>query len=360
MKTVIIFAAAFAVPATLLAQGPIAAPVGAPVASMKTLLEVWTSANAAHIIVNNNIQPGVTSLLAAKDPRIPINATNTPGTATSTFRIAARGSYYLTGNFTGSSGKVGIEIASNEVTIDLMGFTITGVVGSYDGITATGSSSIVIQNGTIRGFYGDGIDLRQNDGFSQGSRIEGIIATGNVTTGIVCNIGAIIRRCIASGNGAHGFSVWDRSSIDDCVAMRNSSSGILCDSGSKISNCVSNENYQDGILVTGSGSFLSNNTCVSNGFANGNGAGIHLSGTAFTNVLENNQCSSAERGVEVNGSRNVIIRNFCAFNTNNWDIAVNNIYGPIVNRISPASAAATGNSAASTLGTTDPNANFSH
>ena len=37
------------------------------------------------------------------EPRIPINATNTPGDADSLFRITQPGSYYLTGNLLGAS-----------------------------------------------------------------------------------------------------------------------------------------------------------------------------------------------------------------------------------------------------------------
>ena len=359
MKTIVVLTVSLAAHATLLAQGPIAPLPGPPVASMKTLLEVWNAANGAQTGIVA-VQTGVTSLVAAKEPRIAINATNTPGNSLNTFRISEKGSYYLTGNFTGSSGKIGIEITSNNVTIDLMGFTIEGVAGSLDGITASFRSSIVIQNGTIKGFSGDGIDLRPGNAFSLESRIEGIIAAGNGGSGIVSTNSAIVRRCIASGNGAHGFSIGDNSTIEDCLALRNLNSGIVSDAGGIISNCVSSENTQDGILVVGTWSSLLNNSCSRNGFGTGNGAGIHLGINASNAVVENNKCSLAERGVEVNGTGSVIIRNFCADNTNNWDIAANYIYGPIVNRVVPASAAATGNSAASTLGTTDPNANFSY
>src|ERR1700761_393464 len=56
------------------------------------------------------------------EPRTAINSTNTPGDADSTYKITQPGSYYLTENLTGTSGKVGIEIAANDVSLDLMGF----------------------------------------------------------------------------------------------------------------------------------------------------------------------------------------------------------------------------------------------
>ena len=47
-------------------------------------------------------------------------------------------------------------------------------------------------------------------------------------------------------------------------------------------------------------------------------------------------------------------------NTTNWSIVANNYYGPIVNRTGAATAAVTGDAAASTLATTDPSANFTY
>jgi len=43
--------------------------------------------------------------LSEVEPRIAINATNTPGDADSLFKITQPGSYYLTGNITGVAGK---------------------------------------------------------------------------------------------------------------------------------------------------------------------------------------------------------------------------------------------------------------
>ena len=87
------------------------------------------------------------------EPRTAINADNTPGDADSIYRIEEPGSYYLTANLTGESGKHGIEIDADNVTIDLMGFHLLGVEGSIDGIT-TGSSpdGLHITNGRVSGW----------------------------------------------------------------------------------------------------------------------------------------------------------------------------------------------------------------
>ena len=72
--------------------------------------------------------PGPTmKTLDEVEPRIPVQSL--PGDANSLYVISQQGSYYLTGNITGEPNKCGIMIAANNVTVDLMGFTLTGVAG---------------------------------------------------------------------------------------------------------------------------------------------------------------------------------------------------------------------------------------
>src|SRR5687767_7622300 len=64
--------------------------------------------------------------LTEVEPRIAVNAQNTPGDANSLFRITQPGSYYLTGNITGVPNKNGVYIFGHRVTLDLNGFTVDG------------------------------------------------------------------------------------------------------------------------------------------------------------------------------------------------------------------------------------------
>ena len=96
--------------------GPLSPPAGSVTSTYKTLTET--------------------------EPRIAINAVNTPGDIDSLFKITQPGSYYLTGDITGVSGKSGIEIGAPGVTIDLMGFDVQGVAGSSNGISWSGSTPI--------------------------------------------------------------------------------------------------------------------------------------------------------------------------------------------------------------------------
>src|SRR5262245_13623036 len=82
------------------------------------------------------------------EPRIPISSLP--------FTISQSGSYYLTGNLTGVSGQIGIRITAPTASLDLAGFTLQGVPGSFDGInlqTDDLSSPVFdIRNGTITGW----------------------------------------------------------------------------------------------------------------------------------------------------------------------------------------------------------------
>jgi parallel beta-helix repeat protein len=100
------------------------------------------------------------------------------------------------------------------------------------------------------------------------------------------------------------------------------------------------------------------NSCSTNGLNAGDGAGINATGA--DNRIEGNHCTGADRGIEAAAAGNIIIRNTCSGNTTDWVIAASNVFGPIIDRRTPGSAAVSGFSAAGSMGSTDPNANFSY
>ncbi|MCG3122238.1 MAG: hypothetical protein GIKADHBN_00619 [Phycisphaerales bacterium] len=384
--------------------------------------------------------------LAEVEPRTPISESNTPGDADSQFRITQPGSYYLTGNITGVNGKSGIEIAASGVTLDLNGFTMTGVAGSLDGVSVTsaGPSGIAVKNGTVIGWGRAGIELsfsatnadclvesiqalnNGDIGIAMSGRavVRGCVASGNVSLGIHALIEATLSNCIARGNGS-GIAAGPGSTLDNCVAASNSGDGfrasssidggmtfINCSaarnvgdgfqlasmgntlvgcaayrnvgdgfqlsSGSSISNsaavdnggsgfdlaagcsitsCNARMNDLDGIRATANVHIL-NNICTSNGQDAAVGAGIHTTGV--DNRIEGNACNHNDSGIDVDAAGSIIFRNTCTGNTINWVLAGNNVFGPIVDRKSPGSAAVSGDSAADTSANTNPNANFTY
>jgi len=96
------------------------------------------------------------------EARTPVQAL--PGDGGALHVISEPGSYYLTSAITGEAGKDGIRIGASDVHLDLNGFALLGVAGSGNGIRveSTGGDDteikgLVIRNGVVRGWGGDGV-----------------------------------------------------------------------------------------------------------------------------------------------------------------------------------------------------------
>ena len=232
-------------------------PPGPPASTMKTLSEV--------------------------EPRVAVNTSNTPGDADSQFKIASPGSYYLAGNLTGDSGKMGIEIATGDVSLDLMGFELGGVPGSLDGIRVTeAASNVTVSNGTVRDWGGTGVDISDaangrlsnlrafaNGGFGLraggGSTVEACTARQNTSYGIIVFSGSAISNCVSNNNGAGGFGLGGESVISHCTANDNAGHGIESPNGrTTITGCTLVRSGLDGIH-TGEGDTIINNTILLSG-----------------------------------------------------------------------------------------------
>ncbi len=316
--------------------------------------------------------------LGQTDPRIEINAVNTPGDADSVFKIWQPGSYILEANVVGVAGKHGIEIAASGVTLDLNGFEIRGPggVGFYSGVatTVSGLRNAAVVNGTIRSWPGQGIDLRSFG--TSPARIEGVLSSGNVSDGIRASGGTVVRACSASFNSGFGIYVGDGSVVSDCAARGNGNSGFYVNIGaavidrctatsnlshgfdlgqaSSITQCIAQFNRIDGIRVLQECS-VRENACAQNGFNNTVGAGVHA--TSSGNRIEGNNCTLSKSGIDADTAGNFIARNTCRGNALNWDIAAGNAC-LVVN--ATLSGAISGNAGGVSPGSSDPNANFTY
>ncbi len=130
------------------------------------------------------------------EPRVPISAETTPGDFDSLFKITWPGTYFLTGNITGVAGKSGIEVAADDVTIDLAGFELIGAIGSLDGIHVQQTRGLTVSNGTVRGWGRIGVDARA----AEDSQLIDLEAVGNEETGYALGIGGAVRRSSSPGS----------------------------------------------------------------------------------------------------------------------------------------------------------------
>lgn len=209
-------------PDRALAQGSLTPP-GAPAPTMKTLSQV--------------------------EPRTPI--TNLPMT------ISSRGSYYLTTNVTGT-----LTISSDDVTVDLMGFTIQSISGDAIDIPAT-QKNLVIRNGTIsRGSVGiDGRYLRGSN-----SRFENLTISDCSFSGLYIGSDCLVENCLLISNGTYGVqsSSAGRLEVRNCRIIGTTGDGLYAYGGSRIIGNAIENSGDNGLRLTGSGSFVADNIVKGN------------------------------------------------------------------------------------------------
>lgn len=176
-------------------------------------------------------------------------------------RINAPGSYRLTGNLTTDGNNSGIEIWSDDVTLDLNGFTLTCAGGlNVDGIAIPGFRNVEIRNGTVRGCTRNGIFTNINTHFI---RVIGVTAIGNAVTGIdLQGQGNIIDGCTALNNPGGGMRAFEGSLVTDSIARGNAGPGLTLVGGSGYRSCVFTANNGGDAQPQVSGGFqLGTNVC---------------------------------------------------------------------------------------------------
>ena len=305
--------------------------------------------------------PGPTmKTLDAVEPRIPIYASDMP------LMITQSGSYYFAEDIVTTGD--GITVSADNVTIDLMGFSLRG--GTGNGLSATGTKGLQVKNGALANWAGYGLRIEAATGVhvfgvraednggggiaigGEGTRIHDCAAVGNASSGFslggpggtlaarltaVSNGGggidmgrdSVLSESTARSNGLRGISAAPGTTVTHCTASFNQQWGIEVFDGAIIKNCVVKGNTEDGIRVEWFGSggpekgaYILNNNCESNG-----GAGIYVSGSR--NRIEGNHLSSNGLGLRVIASGNAVIRNTATGNTTNYDLVDGNDVGPI-------------------------------
>jgi hypothetical protein len=179
------------------------------------------------------------------------------GTKISTlpYTITTPGFYYLTGNlnYSSTTGNA-ITINADDVTLDLMGFALTGpgaATGTVEAITISGRTNVEVRNGTVRNFF---VGVHDGD-INNGKKHRALnLRVTNTTFGIIFD-------------GQNHL-------IKNCSSMDNINTGLHIGSG-MIVDCVANYNG-NGIILDGPGSALGNTACLnsSTNFRFG-GAGLY-------------------------------------------------------------------------------------
>ena len=163
--------------------------------------------------------------------------------------ICQPGSYKLSGNLTVSNDSIdGIDIASDNVTLDLNGFSIKGprVCSGYgSSISCTGSPNTFpagissfsrgtkISNGSISGFdYG----IQVSDAATNlaADSIEDMKIYSNGGDGIYFN-SSLVRRCTVTNNGYHGIQGYT-GTVEDSVSSGNGQAGFALGTASVLKN----------------------------------------------------------------------------------------------------------------------------
>ncbi len=273
---------------SIVLAGPITPPAGTVAPTYKTLTEV--------------------------EPRIAVNATNTPGDSTQKFIINQPGSYYLTGNVT-VSGISAIRISAPDVTLDLAGFQIVDELANNIGADRWGVVSnstfanVSVVNGTIRGFS-SGVLLNGARARVEGVRAEsaeftgiGVAANALVTdcsafacaTGIQFNASTVVRNCHVSANTGTGFQGLGVSAqLIDCTSRSNGGPGASLAANAIVRGCTFSINGGEG-LTTAAGANVTN--CISS-----SNSGSGFAGTDSCTYIACTGLGNNAYGIEVGNS----------------------------------------------------------
>lgn len=266
--------------------------------------------------------------LAELEPRIAVNDANTPGDSGSLFRITVPGSYYLQASITGISGKHGIFIDADAVTLDLNGFGVRGIPGSLDGVhVGAGHVNIIIHDGIIQEWGQAGIraasaDIcvaesllvyQNGDGglrLAPHSRIRACTVRANRVCGVVLESGSVMAQCVVADTvvdgsiGGDGIYSYSDSVISDCLVSSNGGDGIhLFGPGGSVVQCVVVGNLGHGIAGTDDCRITNNRVSTLPD------AGIAIRVTGAVNHIEGNSIKCFGIAIAAEGTRSLIIRN---------------------------------------------------
>jgi parallel beta-helix repeat protein len=202
------------------------------------------------------------------------------------------------------NGGHGMHILGMMTNVDAYGTCSTHNLGNGMYVDVTGDGYVHMEEVSFSHNHGNGVQIL---GMMTNVDAYSGWASNNNGGGIIVNGSANLTKCSSIANGQVGIQVGDGSTVKKCTARRNSGDGILVST-----NCVVSGNACQG---TGTGDLADT-------------AGIRATGSG--NRIEANHITDNDRGIDVDASGNLIIRNSASGNTADYDIAAGNTSGPTV------------------------------
>jgi hypothetical protein len=215
------------------------------------------------------------------------------------YTIKTQGTYYLASNLTYDGAENGITVDHDDVTLDLMGFSLIykgkASADAPNAIYMNGRNNVEIRNGSISG-WGGGI----YDSGGQAHRILNLRISAFVDAIFLGGDGHLIKNCVceAAGSTVGDFIFLGTGTISDCIVKFNGGNGI--DSGGGI--------IKDNVITgTGSGNgvrTIGNSTCsliMGNEVSN---CAVGIDCTNTSGVIGNtvNTSAASQTGIILNGS----------------------------------------------------------
>ena len=273
--------------------------------------------------------------LAQIEPRTPISS--------APFVITNSGSYYLTTNVSVSSGDA-ITVSTNNVTLDLNGFTISStqpVATTNSAIVLKGGrTNIAIYNGHISSGVVDNGGTYSGSGFGNGIyysavvpnnvRVTGVSVSGCLNYGINIDFNStLVESCTVNTTG--GYGIYART-VSDSTALDGGLGGMAAYTAN---NCYGQSSGGYGV-----------NASVANNCEGVSTTGIGLGCASANNCFGT---SSSNYGLEVNVANNCYGSSTSSIGLS--ATSANNCYGLSVNGTGLSASIATGCFASSSSGT---------
>jgi len=193
----------------------------------------------------------------AVDGVVLINQATVMGVGGFPYTITHPGSYRLSSNLTVPAGPDGIDINTDNVTLDLNGFTITGGGSGGNGVK-TFNNNITVKNGSVTNFTNDVIVAGAHESVMD---MHASIGTGGGLTGSngIDVAGGVVVRCTAEARATGtAFGVTNSILIDSDVTVPDSGVGISATGSTVLGNVLSGGSGTG--IVSNGGSLIARNT----------------------------------------------------------------------------------------------------